>query len=352
MPTIAEIDKNLLVKEMVNREGLVIYDAHKAPFSIHGLIMPDECHDFFRRLPLDVAEKTESPGLIHLNHNTAGGRLRFRTNSRRIAIFASMCALHVGSSHFSKTGATAFDLYVNGEFDGTFVPPYDLAHGYESEIKTENGEMKEIQINFPSYSGLKQLYIGLDSDAEVLEGKCYREIAPIVYYGSSITQGACASRPGRTYPAIIERRCNIDYINLGFSGNAKAEDCVISHIASLDMSVFVMDYDHNAPSLEHLKNTHEKLFLAVREKHPNIPIIIMPKPDHYGTPGQKARFEVIKKTYDNAKARGDENVYLIDICRELYTKYGNEYTVEGTHPTDVGFFGMAEAVWEVMKTVI
>lgn len=119
---------------------------------------------------------------------------------------------------------------------------------------------------------------------------------PVVYYGSSITQGACASRPGNCYESILSRRLDCDYINLGFSGSAKGEDAIVDYIIGLDMSVFVMDYDYNAPTPEHLEKTHSKMFKAIRAEHPTLPIIIMPRPKFYLNAGQKAMVDIVHNT--------------------------------------------------------
>jgi hypothetical protein len=113
------------------------------------------------------------------------------------------------------------------------------------------------------------------------------------------------------YTSIISRELDINYINLGFSGNALAEKEISDYIKGLDMSIFVYDYDHNAPTLEHLQNTHERMFKEIRQAHPNLPIIIASRPKYYLTKEEKVRFKVIKQTYDNAIANGDKNVYLL-----------------------------------------
>ena len=126
---------------------------------------------------------------------------------------------------------------------------------------------------------------------------------------------------------------------------------MVEYISGLDMSVFVMDYDHNSPSEEHLQSTHEKMFLKIRERNKELPIIIMPRPKRYLSPFEKRRFEIIKATYKNAIARGDKNVYFISNT-ELTRICKNEGTVDGTHPTAFGFFSMALAVEKVLKKIL
>lgn len=209
-------------------------------------------------MPENIARGV-SEGVYVLHSNTAGGRVRFVTDSPYIAIYAKMDGLGK-MPHFALTGSIGFDLYVDNYYTNTFVPPFDIKDGYESIFEFEKKEQREITIDFPLYSNVNELYIGLQEDSFLAEAKPYKNVKPIVYYGSSITQGGCASRPGMSYQAIISRIFNYDYINLGFSGSAKAEDEMIEYIKNLDMSIFVYDYDHNAPTVEHLKKTHEKMF--------------------------------------------------------------------------------------------
>ena len=345
MSDISKIDRNFLVKTNIEKEGIKFYNADDAPFKLYGIFREN---GKYRRMPENIA-KSVSEGVYRLHSNTAGGRVRFVTDSTYIAINAEMDGLGK-MPHFAFTGSIGFDLYVGNEYIKTFVPPCDITDGYESIIEFDTKEMREITINFPLYSNVKHLHIGLDENAVVQEAKAYTNQKPIVYYGSSITQGGCASRPGMAYQSILSRKFNCDFINLGFSGNAKAEDEMIDYIKNLDMSVFVYDYDHNAPSVEHLENTHEKMFKAIRELHPELPIIMMSRPKFYLTAEEERRLEIITKTYNNAISSGDKNVYLID-GKMLTTLCGNEGTVDSCHPTDFGFASMAEAVSAVLKNI-
>jgi hypothetical protein len=212
--------------------------------------------------------------------------------------------------------------------------------------------MREIIIHFPLYSNVCDLFIGLSRDSEILAAPLYRVEKPVVFYGSSVTQGGCASRPGTCYQGFLSRWLDFDYINLGFSGSARGEDEMADYIASLDMSVFVCDYDYNAPSAEHLEKTHEKLFMKVRAAHPDLPIILVTRPKPHYCEGEDLNcFEVIKKTYENALARGDKNVRFID-GRTMFEFAGTEGTVDSVHPTDLGFLSMAKRIAEDLKTFL
>ena len=346
MKEFSKIDKNFTIEKTIEKSGIRFYDALSSPFEINGVFYED---GKFRRLPKDVA-KSVSEGVYALHANTAGGRIRFRTNSTCVAINTKMSSIGK-MSHFALCGSAGFDLYVANEYKASFVPPFDISNGYEGTVKFDTAELREITINFPLYSDVNELYIGIDSESLVLEPLPYKIKKPIVYYGSSITQGGCASRPGNTYQGIISRELNADYVNLGFSGNAKAEKEISNYIKNLPMSAFIYDYDHNAPTNEHLASTHQRMFLEIREANPTLPIIIMSRPKYYLNDDDISRYEIIKSTYENAISRGDKNVYLIDGPSLMRLAEGNG-TVDGCHPTDLGFFSMAKEIIRVMNKIL
>lgn len=376
MRDIAKIDKNFEVKTKIGKDDVVYRNVLEEPFRVYGVFHED---GKFRRLPEAVA-KTVSEGVLALHANCAGGRVRFRTNSKYVAIYAEL--ENIGRMpHFPLTGAAGFDIYadygVPDRFLMTFVPPYDMVDSYESVCNLFTAEDREVTINFPLYTDVKNLYIGVSKDAYIEAPKPYRVEKPVVYYGSSVTQGGCASRPGNAYQAVISRRLSCDHINLGFSGVAQAELEIANYIRDLDMSAFVFDYDHNAPSFEHLEKTHERMYKIIREAHPDIPIIFASKPkylndlyterwfaDQYGldaenikTLDDEANFgltrtlEIIQKTYKNAIAAGDKNVYLIP-GGELMKYCDHDGTVDICHPTDYGFASMARVFGDLLAKVL
>lgn len=345
MLDISEIDKNFKVGSTIDKEGIKFYNAQSEPFCIYGLMYSDGA---FHRIPTSLA-KSVSERVERLNYDTAGGRVRFKTDSPYVAISAKCFSLG-RMPHFAFCGSIGFDLYEGERYVNTFVPSVDPKKEFESVVKIGEAKMREITINFPLYTAVSELYIGIDENSVVECPEKYSNQKPIVYYGSSITQGGCASRPGTCYPAYISRRFNADYINLGFAGSARAEDEIIDYIKGMDIELFVYDYDHNAPTTDYLEATHEKMFLAVREKHPELPIIMMSRPLHKlnRTKSDNRRIEIIKRTYENAIARGDKNVYFLD-GDDLTELCGNEGTVDNCHPTDFGFASMARALISLIE---
>ena len=342
---ISKVDKNFKIESKIAKNDIKFYNIDELVFRVYGVFKEK---GKYRRMPEDISKKV-SEGVYLLHTNTAGGRVRFITDSPYIVINAKMDSIGK-MSHFALTGSAGFDLYADDYYVKTFVPPFNIQDGYEGIFEFDKKERREITINFPLYSNVNELYIGLQEDSYLGEAKPYKNTKPICYYGSSITQGACASRPGMTYQAIVSRNFNYDYLNLGFSGNAKAEDEMIEYIKNLDMSAFVYDYDYNAPSVEHLENTHEKMFKAIREKNKSLPVIIMSRPKYYLTEEEKTRKNIIETTYQNAVSAGDKNVYFLD--GEALTRLCKDSgTVDNCHPTDFGFVSIAKALIEVFENI-
>lgn len=350
MANISDIDKNFRVGGIIKRDDIEFYnidDVNK--FNVFGIFREN---DHYVRLPGAVAE-TVSEGVKRLHKHTAGGRVCFKTNSPCLAIsvkYNEVCKFNM----FPMSGAAGFDIYVmeNGEqkYKNFIAPSHAVEDVFECSVDFEDNSEKEIVLNLPLYSGIDSLYIGLKKNASVSPFNPYTCDKRIVFYGSSITQGASASRPGNCYTAVLSRKFGFDYTNLGFAGSAAGEDPIADYISNLDMDVFVYDYDHNAKTAEYLNKTHEKMFKKVREKHPEIPVIFMTRPNK--TYPYAENFKVVLKTYENAKAAGDKNVYFVS-GQEMLNSFDAEMAlVDGIHPSDVGFLGMAQWVGKVFAEIL
>lgn len=208
-----------------------------------------------------------------------------------------------------------------------------------------------MQYNFPTYNPVTKLYIGIKGGSKTEVPDNYINKNPVVFYGSSITQGGCASRPGNIYQNFLSRALNMDYLCLGFSGNAKGEKEIAEYMAKLHMCAFVSDYDHNAPDSEHLRNTHFALYEAIRNKNPELPYIMITHPGN-GINESVSRRKIIMESYLKALDKGDKNVYFID-GDSLFAGYEFENcTVDGCHPNDLGFYRMAKGILPILKEIL
>ena len=213
--------------------------------------------------------------------------------------------------------------------------------------------MEDVLILLPRNEIIENVEISINDQATVLPPTEYKYSKPIVYYGSSITEGGISCNPSNAYNAIISRHLDVDYINLGFSGNAKGEIPMADFICSLDFSIFVYDYDHNAPTVEHLKNTHELFFKRIREFKPSVPVVMLTRPyANYGK-DEYARKAVVKATYDSAVSNGDKNVYFID-GESFFKDFRDKELcfIDTIHPNDLGFHKMAEVIEPVIKDIL
>ena len=348
---IDRIDRNLAQTGPPSKY-LCYYDVCNHPFVLYGVTKTQSTG--FVRLPEEVAAQV-SEGVQCLCHQTAGGRVRFCTDSTEIALHAFLPELEY-FPHMSLLGSSGFDLYVHGEYGfeycKSFIPSYENTTEILASIQFSHREMREIIIHFPLYQAVDKLLIGLDQNSEISTPSGYSIACPIVFYGSSITQGGCASRPGNAYQAIISRMLDCDFVNLGFSGNAKGEPSMAEYISGLDMTAFVYDYDCNAPDAQYLQKTHEPFFKIIRNKQPSLPVIMVSRPDFAADrKANGVRRDIIRKTYENAPPT-DNNVYFIDGEHLFDGNQPDSCTVDGCHPNDLGFMRMAKKIGSVLQHII
>lgn len=342
---VAKADENLKVCADYNANSITFYDVKKSPFRIYGAI-ETEGKDFIR-LPSKIAGNI-SEAVLWLSKHTAGIRVRFTTNSSNLVLkvktppFSPM-------PHMAICGQSGFDVYIDcdgkSNFLKTFMPPYTFENGYIAKIELPNNGMTSYTLNFPLYHAVDDLQIGIDNTAKIVAGEEYSNELPILYYGSSITQGGCASRPGNSYQSIIARKLNRDHINLGFSGNALGESAMAEYIAKQQMSAFVMDYDHNAPNAKHLEDTHFKFYSIIRNTQPKLPIVLVSKPGFSeDEPEDFDRYQVILNTYQKAIEHGDDRIAFVEGKTLFDAEDKDCSTVDGSHPNDFGFVFMARKI--------
>ena len=351
------IDKNFALQS-VTEQDVEWYEITEPEFTLYGVYF-DENEGCYVRFPNSVAKQV-SDRIEELNRYTSGGRLRFTTNSPYIAIKAVMRNVAI-MRHQPIVGHYGFSLYLNNkyyamfsptcmqinQFDGTDVE-YDEIQ-YIGNYHTNQGDTHDFNLFFPCYGGVKKLYIGLKKGSSLDKHKPYTFEKPVAYYGSSITQGGVASRPGLEYQGHISRWLDTNYFNFGFSGRAKGEQVMADYFASLDASVFVIDYDHNAPDPEHLRATHYNFYKTVRDKNPNTPIILISRPTFEKIRDNGERRQIVKDTYDKAISDGDKLISYIDGELLFGTEDRDACTVDTTHPNDLGFYRMAQTICPVIE---
>ncbi len=328
-------------------DGFIYLDTKNAPFVLGGLIHPDDnCGEYYR---LDASKKEiYSEANRGLAYHTAGGNVRFATDSELISIRVTLREGFGRMHHFADRGVYGIDNYIGTGTDRRYVGKMMQTFANSMEVNCETvalpSGVKEFEIELPLYAGITKLEVGFKK-GDKLGAPTKRTFDPIAFYGSSITQGGCVSRPGNSYCNIVCRAFDADCVNYGFSGSAMGELSVAEHIATRKLSCFVMDYDYNSPSAETLRDTHEPFFKVIRAAQPELPVVFVTHP-FYAEPtkGDLERISIVRQTYENAKENGDKNVYFVD-SRDFFTKDLRDlYAVDNLHPNDLGQFSMAQHI--------
>ena len=349
---IEKFDFNFTFVNKESTEEKVCYNIPCDNFSLFGVDF-DKNENMFSRMDLSRAKKV-SLGVFEHSKHTAGGRLCFSTNANYFELSVKYDYL-MRMPHMPLTGSSGFILLenVDGELKriATFRPQYFDEQGYSQSVALLGDKMRNYILYFPLYNPVNSLSIYLNASAKVERYNPYKNTLPILYYGSSITQGGCASRPDNAYQALICKRNKIDFINLGFSGQGKAEDEMVDYLTTIDCSLFVCDYDHNAPDAEYLQKTHFRLYERYRKVKKDTPILFISQVDFDKNKDAFERREIIKATYQKAKALGDDNAYFLDGQTLFGAEDRDNCTVDGCHPNDFGFNRMALAIYEKIKEI-
>lgn len=337
-------------------QDIIFYDVRKAPFSIHGLWEAQKGGQFLR-IPEEIAKQCNKHIAEGLYRNTAGGRVRFATDSDTLVVRATRTPeeVNVRIAPYLEFG---FDLYMKTPLGPRFVncarpqPVETGSNVCEITFKLPEG-MKELTLYYPCYGSVADLELGFKTGATVKEHTPYTYTKPILFYGSSITQGCAASRPGKAYPSTLSHRFDFDFINLGFAGSCRGEEVLCEHMASLPLGAFVSDYDHNRSCAESLAQNHYRVYEIIREKHPDIPYYMISRPDFCYNEMDFDRRAVVMESYLKAWRGGDRNVFFIDgsafFC-DCPDKM--EYTLDACHPTDEGFQRMANLIGTVFANTL
>ncbi|MGQ7869547.1 SGNH/GDSL hydrolase family protein [Sunxiuqinia sp. sy24] len=312
----------------------------------------------YSRLPVSLEGETRPP-VWSLSQNCSGLAIRFRTNSSAIAARWEVTG-DVFMNHFTMTGIKGLDLYCLKDGHWQFVNSARPTGKKTTAMIIQNmaGEMNEYMLYLPLYDGLKKLEIGVETMAAIEQAQVDspKKGKSVVFYGTSITQGGCASRAGMAYPNILSRMMNTEIINLGFSGNGQLDLEVAEAMATIDASCFVIDCLPNV-SVAQMKEKYARFIEIVREKNPETPILLVETilfPHRYFDQLVYSllqdKNETLTRIYKEQKAKGDRNIYY-QKADDLIGD-DQEATVDGVHLTDLGFKRMAENLYPVIRKLI
>lgn len=304
----------------------------------------------FDRLPAKAEGVVRGP-VWGLSRHSAGMAVRFKTDATTIHARWSLTSSGLAMPHMPATGVSGLDLYVKTDAGRWRW----LANGRpttypENQVTLARSLPKgdrEYMLYLPLYNGVTAVEIGIEKSCYLEQLPRPEGIKPIVFYGTSITQGGCASRPGMVHTAILGRRLDLPVINLGFSGNGKMEQEVADLLAELDVAVYVIDCLPNMNAEEVAART-EPLVHALRESHPTTPILLVEDrsySDSFLVESSCQRNETSREAFRAAYDRLLESgvVGLAYLEGEHMLGDDGEATVDSSHPTDLGFMRMADA---------
>jgi len=316
---------------------------------------------FYDRLPAKMEHKVRKP-VWRLSQEAAGLNIRFRTKATDIYVRYTV-GRKLNMPHMPTTGVSGVDLYAidedgnwqwSGQWSGGFHFGDTIKYHY---THLPDKYVKEYRLYLPLYNNVKWLEIGVPNGSK-LTWLPINPDKPIVVYGTSIAQGACASRPGMAWTAILGRRMHRSVINLGFSGNGLLEKPIIDLLKELNPEMYVLDCLPNMTRFPD-DTIERRLTSAVRELRkakPDIPVLIVEDPHapmeslDKKIDNQSERVnEVAEKVFTKLKASGMESIYLL-TAEDI--GFGIESTVAGLHPNDYGMMQYADAYEKIIIKIL
>lgn len=336
---------------------LVWHQPSEAPFQLCGF--PWFATDgIYRRMPKSPADPLPE-AVDGLANNTAGGQIRFRTDAKTLAIRVKLQGPS-GMYHMPASGQSGFDCYLGTPpryYRTTAFNPSDVEY-FTQFYSLPAAEMRAVTLNFPLYQGVDSVEVAVNEGAQLLPPPPFSDPRPIVCYGTSITHGGCACRPGMAYTNLLSRWLDREVINLGFSGSGRGEPSVAQCLADIaNPALYVLDYEANA-GLETLKETLVPFIGTLRVAHPTVPILLLTKirfsyelihPDYLQAREDCLAFQ--QETVAALRAQGDQHLHFHDGSTLLGDDF-EECTVDGVHPTDLGFWRMAKGLEPVFRGLL
>lgn len=313
--------------------------------------------DFFGRLPSKAEEMVPS-SVWRLSKHTSGMFVKFKTNASILKVKWDLTQKNLSMPHFAATGVSGVDLYVKTGKKWHWLSvgrPEQFPDNEAVFFEEASREEREYLLYLPLYNGIENLWIGIPVEAQ-LKGIEQEKEKPIVFYGTSITQGGCASRAGMSTTAILGRMLNREIINLGFSGSGRMEPALAHLLAELEPALFFIDCLPNLQAQEVAERV-EPFVEILRESHPETPIVLaegITYENAFFVDKQKQRNldsrKALRNAYENLLNKGYRNVYY--QVGEGQLGFDGEGTVDGTHPTDLGFWRQAQAYQPIIETVL
>ncbi|MCX6361083.1 MAG: SGNH/GDSL hydrolase family protein [Armatimonadetes bacterium] len=314
----------------------------------------------FSRLPA-AAHGRVPESVWGLGRHSAGIAVRFVTDSPTVTVRWTLLEAELAMPHMPATGVSGVDLYARaGKGPWTFVqngrPAGGLSHevraGLEVVAPGHTGAV-ECLLYLPLYNGSRLVEVGVPwgKSLEAAPERPAGRGRPVVFYGTSIVQGGCASRPGMAHTAILGRRLDRGVINLGFSGSGRMEAAVADLLAELDPAAYVIDCLWNMAGMSDVEMTEKVTYLAkaLRKAHPNTPILFVGQSNIHSGGKESHASQVQAQAVAALKQAGVTGLHVAPGADLLH---GDEGTVDGVHPTDLGFVQHADALEPLLRKLL
>lgn len=359
------VDKNMIGNETREEGNITWFSIEDVRIRLSGFAFFEEDHKL-ERVPnrrKSIFEEI-NPCLNELGVHTAGGQLAFRSNTSRVFIKAKITTLP-NMVNMTPVAQCGFDCYIgdnpkNLRFFG--ITKFDVTKKeYTCEVvsKLDTTKVKEFLFHFPLYAGVNEVEIGLDSDAIIEPPTPYEKEGKLIFYGTSITQGGCASRPGMAYTNYLARKLNLEHCNFGFSGNGLGEYEVAKMLSEVEKPLlYIIDYEANSGTNGRMVNSLNDFIDCLRKRHNKVPILVVSRVPYVmdlleestGALRNSLR-EFQKGTVEKFRELGDNAIYFLDGST-LWGDDFDEYTVDFIHPTDLGFYFMGKGLEPVIKEIL
>ncbi len=316
---------------------------------------------YYDRLPAK-AEKSVRSAVWGLSRHSAGMLTRFETNATTIHARYKLMSPRLAMSHMPATGVSGLDLYARDEKgrDRWLSVARPSAQTMKIALVSNidllpNSKPRLFTVYLPLYNGVESLEFGVDAKSEFVP-IAPRNEKPIVFYGTSIMHGACASRPGMSISGILGRRLNRPTINLGFSGNGKMESEVGDLLCELDPCVYVIDCLPNMQGSDVEART-EPLVRQLRKARPKTPILLVEDRTYTYSPFRKSARErhrasraALQGAYEKLTAAGVKNLHYLEGAKLLGDD--GEAATDGSHPSDLGMVRYADSYEPVLRSIL
>jgi hypothetical protein len=342
----------------VNRRANANYQWHDiTEWGVEGRILPDQKRErWFDRLPASANGEVTS-NVWNLSRDSTGMMVRFETNSPSIHVHYKLMDDSLGLPHMPATGVSGVDLYArdtDGKWKWVQVAKPATQEVMAELIKGLAPGSREYAMYLPLYNGIEFLKVGVEPGSQ-FQGLQPRD-KPIVFYGTSITHGACASRPGMVHTAILGRKLDRPVVNLGFSGNGRMDEAVGNYLVQIDAAAFVIDCLPNMQP-EQVTAKCGPLVRQLRAAKPDTPIVLVedrrftndwitPAKHQFHTDNHAA----LKAVYQQLQEAGVKKLFYIE-GDHLYGD-DTEGATDASHANDLGFMRQAEIFEPVLRDVL